>query len=387
MYENKELVITPDFQRLFRWPVEKQSRFIESLILEMPIPPIYAIERSTGVFELIDGLQRLSSYFHFRGALAEEFVGLPPGGADAAKGDAEATVEIDTSEEVEVGTPVPTVGTAEAEFQIPPAGSGPLLTLIECDIVPELNGHTYETLPSPVRFALKRASVRVELIRKSSDPKLRYHMFKRLNTGGETLSEQEVRNCTIRLLSDQFNNFLISLSEYPPYRKSIAHLSKEKISRRYDQECVLRFFAFKNWGRVFKHDLSEFLTEYMEGVSRTTEDALHFDRAEERKVFEKTFDILTTALGDAPFAAVDKSNKVYTNFSVLVFEAFTVGIQGDLGRLDASNVAQMQALGEALRNLRQEPAFRKETVGGGLNYAGPLRRRLELVAKRVATVS
>ena len=67
MYENEELIIAPDYQRLFRWEPEKQSRFIESLILEMPVPPIFVIETDNGIYELIDGLQRISSYLHFRG--------------------------------------------------------------------------------------------------------------------------------------------------------------------------------------------------------------------------------------------------------------------------------------------------------------------------------
>lgn len=61
MYKDGELAIAPDYQRLFRWDEEKQSRFIESLILEMPVPPIFVIETENGVYELIDGLQRISS--------------------------------------------------------------------------------------------------------------------------------------------------------------------------------------------------------------------------------------------------------------------------------------------------------------------------------------
>ncbi len=56
MYKNNELEISPDYQRLFRWGEEKQSRFIESLILEMPVPPIFVIETDDGIYELIDGL-------------------------------------------------------------------------------------------------------------------------------------------------------------------------------------------------------------------------------------------------------------------------------------------------------------------------------------------
>src|SRR2546426_817865 len=67
MHKNKELIIDPEYQRLFRWSEGKQSRFIETLLLEMPIPPIYVIEIEDSIYELIDGLQRISSYLHFRG--------------------------------------------------------------------------------------------------------------------------------------------------------------------------------------------------------------------------------------------------------------------------------------------------------------------------------
>jgi len=65
MHEEEELLINPEFQRLFRWTEEKESRFIESLILELPLPPIFVIEDDGGKYELIDGLQRISSYFHY----------------------------------------------------------------------------------------------------------------------------------------------------------------------------------------------------------------------------------------------------------------------------------------------------------------------------------
>ena len=63
MYKTGELKIDPDYQRLFRWDETKQSQFIESLILELPVPPIFVIEAEEGKFELIDGLQRISTYF------------------------------------------------------------------------------------------------------------------------------------------------------------------------------------------------------------------------------------------------------------------------------------------------------------------------------------
>src|SRR5207253_1340166 len=71
MYQSDELDISPEFQRMFRWSKAKQSQLIESLVLEMPVPPIFVIESEAkdGKWELIDGLQRLSTYLHFRGVL------------------------------------------------------------------------------------------------------------------------------------------------------------------------------------------------------------------------------------------------------------------------------------------------------------------------------
>ncbi|QVJ01433.1 DUF262 domain-containing protein [Nocardiopsis eucommiae] len=136
MYDSGELIIAPEYQRLFRWTPGAQSRFIETLILELPVPPIFLMETEENVYELIDGLQRISSYLNFRGLLKN---------ADS---------------------------------------SGSLLTLEDCDIVKELNGHTYKTLPVSLSRRLKRNFIRAEVLRKENSHRLRYYMFKRLNSGG-----------------------------------------------------------------------------------------------------------------------------------------------------------------------------------------------------------
>src|SRR5689334_20050619 len=122
-----ELNITPDYQRLFQWSEGARSRFIESLLLEMPVPPIYMVEEDDGRKLLIDGLQRISSFPHFRGLL-------------------------------------------NAPHLDPAIGVGQFLALQECDIVPELNGKTYDDLGTSLQIKLKRSFVRVEVIRKGSDP-------------------------------------------------------------------------------------------------------------------------------------------------------------------------------------------------------------------------
>lgn len=77
MPTNGELNISPDYQRLFRWSEGQRSRFMESLILQMPVPPIFVIEEEEGRYLLIDGLQRISSYLHFRSALSAPHLDPP----------------------------------------------------------------------------------------------------------------------------------------------------------------------------------------------------------------------------------------------------------------------------------------------------------------------
>lgn len=221
MSESGELNITPDYQRLFRWSEGQRSRFIESLLLEMPVPPIFVIEEGDGTYQLIDGLQRISSYLHMRGKLA-------------------------------------------APHLDPPVAPGEFLTLSDCDIVPALNGTTFNDFPTALQIRLKRAFIRVEVVRKETDPRFKYHMFKRLNTGGELLSAQQLRNCTIRLLDSVFPDFLIRMSEVDDFKECTSGMTPARRLSAFDQELVLRFFALKNRRARFKHEVTDFLTEYME---------------------------------------------------------------------------------------------------------------------------
>jgi len=65
LYKEDELKINPEFQRLFRWDITRKTRFIESILLSIPIPPIFVFQDEDGNWELIDGLQRLSTVLEF----------------------------------------------------------------------------------------------------------------------------------------------------------------------------------------------------------------------------------------------------------------------------------------------------------------------------------
>jgi hypothetical protein len=337
-----ELDITPDYQRLFQWSEGARSRFIESLLLEMPVPPIYVVEEEDGRYLLIDGLQRISSYFHMRGAL-------------------------------------------EATHLDPPIHVGEKLTLSDCDIVKSLNGLTWDDLGTALQIRLKRSFVRVEVVRKGSDPRFKYHMFKRLNTGGVILSEQQMRNCTIRLLDPAFNDFIIELSKTEDFKLCTETLTEDRKLAAFDQELVLRFFAFRNHRDSFRHDVADFLTEYMEGVSETEEEnRIAFNYDDQRDIFLKTFQVLGRTLGSAAFSFANRARDALTrSFSVYHFEAFTVGIQSGLDHIVVNDAALMERLAEVFKAIKLDTQFIRITTGGGKNSPGPLNERIEFVEGRL----
>ena len=277
MYQNQELTISPDYQRLFRWGEEKQSRFVESLILEMPVPPIFVIETSDGIYELIDGLQRISSYLYFRGER---------------------------------------LGVSEEN----PENS---LRLQGCDIVPDLNGLVFDELPKALQIKIKRSFVRMEVIKKESETALKYHMFKRLNTGGELLSAQEIRNCTIRLLGAEGMDFLDECSRNEDFKNVIKRIGEEKRKTRYDQELVLRFFATKNDIENYRYPVTEYLTRYLEKM--TTGEA-QFDYEKERRIFQDTFKFINQLFAEEAFSGKTNSGTVKNEFVLYYFDGIAVPI-------------------------------------------------------------
>lgn len=356
MYQDGELIINPDYQRLFRWDIGKQSRFIESLLLEMPIPPIYVIEVEDGKYELIDGLQRISSYLCFRGIY--KIIEEPNNKIDDADEDV-----IDDLEDEEC---------ANNSFN-----------LNGCDIIPELNGLTYEELPTNLKIRAKRCFVRMEVLRKGINPTLKYHMFKRLNTGGEKLSPQEIRNCSIRLIDSKFIDFINRLAQNSDFQETICYIQAEKKSKKFAEELVLRFFALKNDIESFSHHMDSFLTNYMEKVSSSDiSKSPIFNYDEEEEIFNKTFKYLKIACGKKAFSVYKgKSNKL-SGFNVYQYEAISYGIQAVLNKLDSGEMTT-KTLKEKLEEAKKDETFKTATTGGGKNSSGVMKTRCEFIVRKL----
>jgi hypothetical protein len=330
--EPREFEISPDFQRFFRWSEEQQSRLIESILLELPIPQIFVIENDTGVIELIDGLQRISSVIHFiEPSLLQEPNNTP-------------------------------------------------LVLSGCDIITELNGKTFDELPLSLRFRIKRSSVRAVVIKRQSTPTLRYSMFKRLNTGGSELSHQEVRNCTSRMAGDngsRFYTFLQECARHPDFAACTDTLSQIDKDQRQDEELVLRFFALKNAQHMFKGNIRDWLDDYMEAVIFGKSP---FQYSEEKEAFSRLFHFLNTVLGDGAFVKY-REDKPIGGLAPAYFEAVSVGTWRTLTRVE-NDVAPALVKGKIIETV-QSDEFRSQ-VGPGANSMQKLRKRVELIQSALA---
>src|SRR5690606_39305498 len=67
LFKKEDLILNPNFQRVFRWNKEQQSRLIESILLGIPLPPIFVAQQKNGKWSVVDGLQRLSTIFSIEG--------------------------------------------------------------------------------------------------------------------------------------------------------------------------------------------------------------------------------------------------------------------------------------------------------------------------------
>jgi uncharacterized protein DUF262 len=227
-YKDKELTINPDYQRLFRWDIDQQTQYIESILLNIPSPPLFLARNEDASFEVIDGLQRISTLLKF-------FAGeINPG--RAADGDEDEESQNDIAK--------PT-------------------TLAEGRIVTALEGFTAATLPESLVRIIKYARITIILLEKGSHKRARYEVFRRLNRFGSLLSDQEIRNCTARLLGKEFPNQLRDLAEKPLLR-AVLGLSEDAQRRMGMEEALLRLLALNYSQTPLKHQIREYLDDFME---------------------------------------------------------------------------------------------------------------------------
>ncbi|NDK25215.1 DUF262 domain-containing protein [Streptomyces sp. TR1341] len=324
LYRDRELVIRPEFQRLFRWTPPKKSRLIESILLGIPLPSIFVMQRHDGVWEVIDGLQRLSTILEFMGELRDEEKGelLPPSQLQGTR------------------------------------------------YLPSLEGLSFEgteegaALTPGQRVSLKRSKLDFKILLPESDEKAKYELFDRLNSGGEVPSAQEVRNCQLIMRNRDFFLWLEELRNDSSFN-ACALISSRAAEEQYDLELVCRFLSLISSTLQELKEMESvdvFLTDKMLELAGSE----GFDRPSWGKVFRDTFSLLSVALESDSFRRYDNSKgRFLGGFSVSAFEAISVGVASNLeawARVPEEDRAG--ALRERVEDMWSETFFRSQARGG-----------------------
>jgi hypothetical protein len=263
MLNKKQIKVSPQYQRQFRWDEARCSQFIESLMLGIPIPSLFMATNSDSTWEVVDGVQRLSTIIKFSGD----------------------------------------------ELLRKAHGVGEALILTDLQKLTEFVGLGFEQLPPSLQLHFSTRPVKVTTLNDKSSPVLRYDLFERLNKGGVALSPQEIRDCVFQ---GDFADFLDRLSKTASFRK-VVRLTPLQQRDATAEECVLRFFAFRDRYKTFDHSVTDFLNKYMEDASKA------FDYAKQEKIFDKTFKELARVFPKG----ITRQNRKTTPLNL--FEGISVG--------------------------------------------------------------
>lgn len=320
LYRDKEIDIHPEFQRFFRWTLTQKSKLIESILLGIPIPPIFVSQRDDGVWDVIDGLQRLSTILEFSGLLRDSDDNLIAG----------------------------------------PALSG-------TDYLPSLEGKYWQkdddqnnSFALSQRLIVKRSKLGVQIIKKESDADTKFELFQRLNTGGTPLTEQEIRNCILVMINKDFYSWLGKLSKNLNFKATIP-ITERALEEQYDVELALRFLVYKNIDNIdFTKDVGKLLTDKVIEFASNA----NFDYESETRIFEKVFLLLNNSLGEDVFRKWDHTKEKFSGpFSISAFETIALGLAKKLDLYE--NTPQcVDNLREIIKGVSQNPIFIEKSGTG-----------------------
>jgi len=262
-----KIILEVPFQRNRIWKKERCSQLIESLIMNVPIPPLYFSEEEDGSWLVLDGLQRLSSIKTF----------------------------------------------FENEF-----------SLQKLEIIKELERFKYKDMPPKAKNILKDALLRINVIKKESHPDIKYDIFMRLNKGAVVLNNQELRNCLYR---GEFNVLLRKLVKNKTILK-ILNLKKPH-DRYLDVEFLLRYLSFsenlkKNkkgyYLASYKGSLKSFMNDFMLKNQHPNEEKINAFTTKVIDTFEKVNNVLGCKGLLNPRTKSTQINKALADVILLSFE-------------------------------------------------------------------
>lgn len=207
--DRKELFV-PTYQREFRWKGDTRSRFIESLLLRMPVPFVFLWEADENRLEIVDGSQRLRTVHQF---ISNDLV------------------------------------------------LGPL------ERIPSVTGRTFEDLPQAIQRRLLTTPIRTVILNEAADIASRKDFFNRINTSSEPLTSAETRSGTT---GGKFNELIVDLKRDPNFQ-AVAPMTPSDRSKQLELELITRFFAYSNDLTNYRDNPRDFVMEYTRSANAQLE--------------------------------------------------------------------------------------------------------------------
>ncbi len=298
--ENKEATLyIPSYQRKFVWDNDRKSKFIESVLLGVPLTPFLVSEDEDGRLEIIDGSQRIRTLITFY----------------------------------------------KNEF-----------TLKNLEKLDNLNTAKFKDLPKKIQKDIINRDFRIIVVDNANE-EVRQDIFERINTTSEKLTDAEIRKGSY---SGKFYDLVLDLTSNTDFQE-ICPISPDKAKRGEREELVLRFFAYTDKYLEFKHDVAEFLNNYLEGMNKK-----QFDKAEYEERFISMINFIKTN-----YSISFKKDVNSKSTPRVRFEAIAVGTYlalNENANLQNPNIEWLNSEG-----------FKIQTTSDSSNNPNRLKERVEFV--------
>lgn len=329
-WKRGKLILQPDFQRQYVWDRKKASRLIESILLSVPLPIIYLAEEPDNRESVIDGQQRLTSFFSF----------------------------------------------IDGKFENAP------FKLTGLEVFQEFNGKTFADLPEAAQDKIKYYEVRTITILRDSDSELKFEIFERLNTGSVPLNDQELRNCVYR---GPYLGVLKDMASDNEFMQIMGLKQPDKRMR--DIELVLRFAAFYNATYLkYRSPMRRFFNDEMQ-KNRDMDSA---QAAQLRSAFKNALWIVRSIFGDDAFKRFYPGNKANPNgwweqrkFNASLYDVW-MGVFADVDKNRA--YAALDRLREALIQLMSTNGQFMDAITRSTSAQDQVRVRFDLARQTVDQV-
>ncbi|MDX0870366.1 DUF262 domain-containing protein [Sinorhizobium medicae] len=289
MYDSGEIIVDPEFQRLFRWDASQKSKLIESLLLGIPVPSIFVFEKEDGGWELIDGLQRISTLLEFMGRLRNPDGGLQP----------------------------PSV--LEATKYLPSLHN---VVWERSDEIPGIAVGDQQPIDKSHQLAIRRSRLAVEILKRPSDDQTKYDLFQRLNAGGTQANAQELRNCIMLMINGDYFRAVRSAAEQAAF-KTVTSVTDDQLEKQRHMEMAVRFLVHVGVAYDGRLDVEEYIDEGIVSLARAG------DGDGARDLINRTFTLLNQAAGRNALRRFENGNHS-GKVGLVGLEGIAVGVARNL---------------------------------------------------------